>query len=226
MIPLPLIIPPILALITLYFLYTFFRTVFKIVAVLFTIMLLGIGVLSYYIIQDIKDVRGHATASKLYILTNHGRPIAALKVSGSQPIIFDDDQLNAISASLAQDAMDRILADNHQLFIYATSLLKTDGISLKLGSRNLSGAEALSLLNGTADKNLKAFIFVDIINSYAQDGASMIRAYKRREIILYPESLTFKVLRYIPDSVIDYAQSFARKEVNNVNLGQTQVLGQ
>jgi len=185
-------------------------------------MVVFMGIIFFLIINEINEMKRDTETSKLFIFSQENRVLSAFTVSnGEKPIILEDEELSSISSKLASNDLNSVLGSYHKLYIYKSYLIKSQDFNFEFSGRNLSYQEVLEIMNSTANKNLKAFIFANIINMYTQKGTDMVKSYKKEMIIVYPETITFKVLRFIPNSIIDHAQKFSKKEVNNGHLEQT-----
>ena len=160
-------------------------------------------------------------ASRLYVFSQDGKALSALVIKGSEkPVILEEDQLQALSSQLSLNDLSSIFSKNNLLYIYKSDIIENTDFKLEFSGKNLNSQEILGILNSSTDRNLKAFIFANIVNTYTLKGTDIIKGLKAGSIIIYPETFTFKILKYIPNNIIDYAQEFTKKEVNDGILEQ------
>lgn len=203
MIPWPIIITAIFSIGIMYFLYTFYKTVFKIISTVMGVLFLALGVLTFLIIQDVKEMREHAADPKLFILMQGDTVLSAVKVSSAEPEILEKNESVALAGRLKAGQYDAALGNNYQMYIYQAELLERDKVSMEVQGQKLEHKALLAILD-SGDQNLKAFIFVNIINEYNQ-GGKLVSAFRSGYVKVYPESITFKAVRKIPDSAFAYA---------------------
>ncbi len=195
--PLSFIIAAVMFLLVMYFFYTFFKKVFRVLLTVNIILFAFMGIVFYFIISDINEMKANIDTSRLYVFAQDNNALSAFTVKGNETLIIDEEQLKAISSRLPSNDLANIIGKNNMLFIYKSNLIENTNFKLEFTGKSLNSQEALEILNSSTDKNLKAFIFANIVNTYTSQGSYIIKGLKKKDIIIYPETFTFRILRFI-----------------------------
>ena len=167
--------------------------------------------MGYFIYKDQQGFKDQ-NSNNLYVLTLHNKTLVAFSIQGNNsPVFFNDNNLAAIDAAVQKEVSP---IGYNRTFVFRSELLDTTK-TYDFAQTKLTYPQMLAMLTNSSDANLKAFIFVSLINDYLQPDMLAVY-YQNGAISVYPETITFKVIRYVPESLLSYALSMRQTKAAQV----------
>lgn len=220
----------ILILIVVIILFIIFKTVlkafFKLFFYTFLILFLASGVLGYLIYKDAMDFKDNFTISdNLLLLEDNGKILTGFVLHpGGEPSILTSQQLNDFTNYYNSKQYGNMIGSNYKMFIIKMSAFKPEGtvdydgqqldrkrLIDSLRSDNpantyLQGVSGAAQNNIADDATLKASFFVILYtDDLGTDPLNIIFKYKEGNIVIYPETIMFKIIKYMPLDIISSA---------------------
>jgi hypothetical protein len=175
--------------------FKFISSLVKAVVFAFLLLIIIFSVIGLLVYLDAKDIQSNFSSSnKTILLVDNNKIILGFKI-----VDFADNQ-----------TMEQITGE--KLVNYSEFYAKKDYKSIKGDSYKLMIFNE-SLFNFSAKPSLKAFSN-SLSSSIKNEGiVFLIKGLKAKEIIIYPETITFKIIKYIPISLIEkVASRLVKKE--------------
>ncbi len=220
----------ILIFIILIILFIIFKTIlkafFKLFFYTFLILFLASGVFGYLVYRDATDFKDNFTISdNLLLLEDNGKILTGFVLHpGGEPSILTDQQLKDFTTYYNNNQYGNMIGSNYKMFIIKMSAFKNEGTvnynGQQLDRKRLidslrSDNPADTFLQGVPnaaqndvadDATLKASFFVILYtNDLGTDPLNIIFRYKEGNIIVYPETMMFKIIKYLPLDMVSSA---------------------
>lgn len=222
--------------IVLIILFIIFKTVlkafFKLFFFTFLILFLVTAVLGFLVYRDAMSFKDNFTVSdNLLLLEDNGKILTGFVLHpGGEPSILTDQQLRDFTTNYGNGQYQNMLGSNYKMFIIKLSAFKTEGaveydgqqlerkrLIDSLRSDNpaatfLQGMPGAPQANAADSATLKVSFFVILYtNDLGTDPLNIIFAYKAGNIIVYPETIMFKIIKYLPLDMISSAGLLSEK---------------
>ncbi len=220
----------ILIFIVIAILFIIFKTVlkafFKLFFYTFLILFLVSGVFVYLVYRDATDFKDKFTISdNLLLLEDKGKILTGFVLHpGGEPSILTDQQLRDFTTYYNNNQYQNMIESNYKMFIIKMSAFNSEG-TLEYDGQQLERKKLIDSLrsddpagtflqgvpgparNNMADAaTLKASFFVILYtNDLGTDPLNIIFRYKEGNIIVYPETIIFKIIKYMPLDIISSA---------------------
>ena len=215
-----------------------FFLVGKIIRALFVIslvtilLLLGVG---FFVYKDIVDIKTNVKEGIMVVLVDDGTVLSGFAVE-DEPVFFDDAQLSQLSAQYGSKDYSSMLGSKNRLFIVDAKMieeLKDEPIGSPEGSEGKAIPASLALtalrsnepsqvlaskdpsmeLAGASSSQIKGDLLASIFTeSVIQDPANAITQLKNDNLNVYPQTALFRVLQYIPVSMVKKLVSDAKEK--------------
>ena len=195
-----------LAVIIIYFATKFLGKAFKIITKILLLLVMVLVVLTLLVSKDMNDLRkGFTEKNNTFFLYDNNRLYSAVTLKPmSDPnlnidsfIYFESEDMARTEQSLGvkldqRDLLD-IVTSEKPAFVLAEKTQREYNISveeLERGFRNMYGSE----------EKLKGYLFAAMLSNrfQAQKPGELVEDVKERKLIIYPETISFKVIRYMP----------------------------
>ncbi len=213
----------ILIFIVIAILFIVFKTVlkafFKLFFYTFLILFLVFGVFGFLVYRDATDFKNKFTVSdNLLLLEDNGKILTGFVLHpGGEPSILTDQQLRDFTGYYNNNQYQNMIGSNYKMFIIKMSAFKTEG-TVEYDGQQLERKRLIDSLrsddpvgtflqdvpgparNNLADSaTLKVSFFVILYtNDFGTDPLKIVFSYKEGNIIIYPETMMFKIIKYIP----------------------------
>ncbi|MFH1316459.1 MAG: hypothetical protein ABII01_03005 [Candidatus Woesearchaeota archaeon] len=192
----------------------------KIVHIISTLIFVVFTVLIIFIFMDVKDFQDNFQDSETRFMLVHGNEVKSAIISYSGNASFaNESELVSYSDLLAEDNLLLVKGDAFKMFLISTKIMdEIDDYYFESDIFNLTKNQAYqvltddnyaeSLMNDSNIKDissLRAYVFSDIISNHivGPDNQNFfIEQLKSRNIIIFPETIMFKLIRIIPISWI------------------------
>ncbi|MFC1698301.1 hypothetical protein ACFL1H_08250 [Nanoarchaeota archaeon] len=160
------------------------------------IILAVVGV--FFIFQDVNDLQTKfPTEPKIFLLKEENQALVGFNVIDFANLQQDDlitaDELATISQLLEQKDYKTILGDKYKLFLIDINLIK-DKLTLQ---------ELDAVRDSSTPIEIRASIFLNALDEF-QDFTLIIKEYKKGNIDIYPRTILFRAIKWIPNFVIDW----------------------
>lgn len=196
------LIPIIITVLVVVFVWTIFKKLFKILFFIGIVLFLIIAGTTYYIYQDIVDLRQNLDGStKKIMLVDNNKVITGFLLNGEVNLL-SDGKLEEYSSHLKEKNYEKILENSYKLMIFNLNIvsdLNTDEIELE--DKTISKQDALSDLKSEKGMQEKADLFGAILTEEVfspKNPLFLFSEYKKGNIIVYPETAFFKAVKIMP----------------------------
>lgn len=216
---------PILAVIVIYIIFiciayfilnNFWKAFFS-TGVIFAI--LGI-VLGIFLFLDAQDIQENFQTKEKIIILEHNKMVSAGFRSGREAVSIDARILANYSEALKNSEHDQIIGEDYRIIIYSLSLIEElDNFSITILETEFDKQEIVKIMRneGKADywaqklfvedyHQLRNIIFSELMNqklSGPENTEVFIKGLKSGEIKIYPETMVFKTIKFLPGSWIE-----------------------
>ncbi|MFH1053523.1 MAG: hypothetical protein V1740_03855 [Candidatus Woesearchaeota archaeon] len=192
----------------------------KIIHIISTLIFVVFTVLIIFIFMDVKDFQDNFQDSETRFMLVHGNEVKSAIISYSGNASFaNESELVSYSDLLAEDDLLMVKGDAFKMFLINTEIMdEIDGYNFESDIFNLTKDQAYqvltddnyagSLMNDSNIKDissLRAYVFSDIISNHivGPDNQNLfVEQLKSRNMIIFPETIMFKLIKIIPISWI------------------------
>ncbi|MEK6916990.1 MAG: hypothetical protein AABW92_04545 [Nanoarchaeota archaeon] len=181
----------------------FLKAIKKLLKLLFlaiTIILLITAVFGYFFIKDVKDIAADFSEEKTIIFfTKQNQIITGLTRENNKTIIIERKNLGNYNEYYASQNYEEMLGEDERLlFLEVSNLEETNNTNLlfKILEQRIP---ALNITDKIAEKvsdKETANIILQIVDNIKQDPSYVFKAYKEDKLVVYPETLVFKTIKY------------------------------
>ncbi len=187
---LPLII--ILALILVILLFKIIKNVIKTLLYFLLAFIIISGVFGYFVYKDVRELsNGILEGENIFILKDDTEFITGFILNkGNETSQIDN--LEELEDYYQNNELDKILEDKYKLFIF-----ETDAFEGELNQIIVDGIEILGLIDIPVQIDPSSHAFLILIMQYKEDPKQIISDYKEGKIIIYPETLIIKTIKYL-----------------------------
>jgi len=230
------LIPIIIIIFILFIAWTLFKKIFKVLFYIGVIIILLIAVNSYFLYQDVADLRQNlANSEKKVILVDDEEVITGFLLNGEVDFL-DSKQIEEFSSYLEDKNYNQILGESYKLMVFNIDIISNLNIAeVEIGDNKISKDDIISILKSnnpfalltdesvveddltinledTKDNTkVKAALFGivltdNILNS--KNPLFFLSEFKKGNIAIYPETILFKTVKFIP---ISFLKSSAEK---------------
>ncbi|MBW2984569.1 hypothetical protein KY361_05610 [Candidatus Woesearchaeota archaeon] len=215
----PLVIGAAVFFIALAVIFAVVKGIMKIIFSVFSIIIVLSLVGGAFIASDFMDLRENfPNEEKTMLLKDENKALAGsiiISLEDENPTLITQEQLDSYSGYLQEDNLKAILGDKYKLIIVDLGALRElEAETFNLGEE-YSKEFLISVLESDEPKSLfieeygeeptmdelelKAAVFGVMFGNIGP--IILIEQYKKDNIIFYPETAVFKVMRYLPVSV-------------------------
>jgi hypothetical protein len=208
------------------------KGVIRIVFSILTIIMLVMGV---SLALDAKEFRERfALEEKKMILIEENDVLAGFTMMSAEeePTFLTQEQVDAYSASLKEDDLNTILGKSYKLMIMDLDVFEEINIDMfdiqgQLFSKELLISvfrsddpgklieEELDATYNADDAELKGAFFGLLFNEVMTSPIYFLEKYKEKDILIYPETTIFKVIRFIPIDLFKEALDTALSKIKD-----------
>ena len=187
---LPLII--ILALILVILLFKIIKNVIKTLLYFLLAFIIISCVFGYFVYKDVRELsNGILEGENIFILKDDTEFITGFILNkGNETSQIDN--LEELEDYYQNNELDKILEDKYKLFIF-----ETDAFEGELNQIIVDGIEILGLIDIPVQIDPSSHAFLILIMQYKEDPKQIISDYKEGKIIIYPETLIIKTIKYL-----------------------------
>tara|TARA_Y100000294_G_scaffold167819_1_gene177379 strand:- start:42 stop:776 length:735 start_codon:yes stop_codon:yes gene_type:complete len=224
-----------------------FKVVKQVLKLTFLITILTIvvlGLFSYLVYQDMGDLKENFSFNdNLLILQNENQLLTGVKLNFEKISDFEEleafnslsqDQINEYNPYYTNEEYDKILGDHYKiLFIDYNTFQDIQEIEVLnkaysnefvlqvLESQNPMELLTPKSLNIKSSENIKPILFTMLLTEKIklQKSTFLITEMKNKNIRVYPETITFKIIKYIP---VDFMQDQLAKISEKVKQEEEQ----
>jgi len=189
----------------------------KIIASIVLVLIIISIIFGVFLYMDVKDLEdGFSGEDKLFLLRHNYEFITGFSgVSFEEMNFLTEEKLS--DHNLKKAALDDILQDRFKLFIFDSKAF--EGIEeIEIKGQVYSKEESFELLEsddlnfGVGKEEAKSAIFgIMIQKAMSKDPLFIFKEYKNENLIVYPETITFKTIKNIPMSLADKLISMLKK---------------
>jgi len=190
------IIGIVLAIVLVILVFKFVKSMVKALTILLVILVMLSVVFSFLVYRDIRDFRKDLKEGEnLFILKDKEHFVTGFILSqGNQtdPI----DNLEELETHYNDKDYKKILGDKQRLFIFEYEHLETEDDFSKILK---NGMGVLDILGISIDVDVEsyAFMYIMLKNYKDKDHMNFIKDYKEEKLIVYPETLMFRILKFV-----------------------------
>lgn len=187
------------------FVWAILKRLFKLLSYISIIIVVIIGVNAFFIYNDVIDLKKNfADSTKKIILVDNDKALTGLLLNDETKII-EQQELNKISANLANKDYERAQGESYKLMIFDIDVLSSLNDDLSMGESTISREKAISILNSSNDEMEKADLFESILGYNiltSKNPLFFFSQFKEGNIIVYPETALFKTVKIIPVGLV------------------------
>lgn len=237
----PLIAVAVILIVVLGIIYLFVKGIFKIISYIWGALFLVLVVLSLFLFVDISDFQDNFSSStNLILLTSDNEVVTGFILDGQEPILLNNmshyaDLYNRSRYAALLGEHYKVLFVEAQVFSdvekvqISKYLFDGEFVLETIRSENpmeMYAAKIAELENADEDEVLeqidalytdagqfRSLLFASVFSAsqQSQDPLIMVQHIQSGDIEIYPETITFRVMRYIPPALLE---NFPRGEVN------------
>ena len=202
-------------------LFKLIKNVFKVIVTLVGILVVLSLVFSVVVFTDVKDItEGMQNQEKLFLFEHDGEFVTGFSGISLENVSFlNEEKLGEYNTK--NDDLDYLLGESFNLFIINSDAFE-DIDKIKFEDNDLSKKEAFELIESTdlgdelglegSDKEIKGAIFAVLLGeSIERDKLFIFKQFKEGNLVVYPETITFKIIENIPMSLVDNLISKIKK---------------
>jgi hypothetical protein len=213
--PILIIIGVVVFLLVMGIILSLIKGVIRIIFSIFTIVMLVVGV---SLILDVNDFRKNfLTEEKKMILVEDNNILAGfiMTTEDQEPTFLTKEEIDAYSSSLQVGNLDAILGDSYKVMVLDLKVFEELPIDLFDIQGNMLSKEAvisvfrsdnpgsiieeeLGATYQSSDSELKGAFFGLLFNEVMTSPVYFLEKYKEKDISIYPETMIFKAIGYIP----------------------------
>jgi len=207
-----------------------FRKTLKISGKVFSVIFIISSIVMFFLFRDVNSFnQGFQTEEKVFLLDDGGL-ITGLRVTDFDDTksitYFDDAELEILEAKYLDENYSDILDDSWKMFVIDSSVLRkageveiddeqiiTNNQAFKILRSDNPNLEMFTIMYGDIkesqiqkipDAELKANIFTVRFSQVLNDDPGIFYSgVKNKNIIIYPETILFKIVKVIPEKHID-----------------------
>ena len=225
---LAIILPFLIALVIFIFILKIVHNVIK--AFFYTALLMFILFISlgYWVYNDTLDLKDHfINSSKIFLLEDKNGIIAGISVHQDEKEYITETIAEDYSNNIVNDDYNGILGDKYKLFVlnmdifsrietvnlFGKEISKGDFFMImesenpKVTLNNYFSADdpvfTMMLAGSKDDADIKSRVFSHISGRLiSKDPLLLLNSYREGEIVIYPETITFKLIKYLPINAV------------------------
>ena len=225
---LAIILPFLIALVIFIFILKIVHNVIK--AFFYTALLMFILFISlgYWVYNDTLDLKDHfINSSKIFLLEDKNGIIAGISVHQDEKEYITETIAEDYSNNIVNDDYNGILGDKYKLFVlnmdifsrietvnlFGKEISKGDFFMImesenpKVTLNNFFSADdpvfTMTLAGSKDDADVKSRVFSYISGRLiSKDPSLLLDSYREGDIVIYPETITFKLIKYMPNNVV------------------------
>lgn len=209
----------------------------KIMLIVSFVLLIIFGVFSYLLYQDVKDMQeGFSELSSIVLLEDNGNILTGVKIGQKSKMITQDEfelykensndleklkedyyKVMLVKLEILQDLEEVEVFDKKVNGKKAINILKSNTPSVDFLGAGYKGRIVFENEDVTITDPLKfkaAFFGVLFTNEILKNGnpLSLLSYYKQGDIVIYPETILFKVFKRLPISLVKGVFSTAKEK--------------
>lgn len=214
------------------FFFNVCKTILKIFALVSLVLFLVLGIFGYFVYKDVMEFQQRFKEERnTFLLYDNNNIAAGFAQQNGNFSLLTNDELVVARQAYKTNAFESLKGNYKIIIVNAAIFNQSETVDLdkivnipgiRLGTR--TNKDLLEFING---KNIQvmgyeikheefgnsAFALM-LSSSLEKNGPGfMIHGLKDGNIIIWRETITFKVIKYIPDSMINKAESLVKKEV-------------
>ena len=187
-------------------LYKIFKTVIHAIMVMVTIISVLLIVASVMLVMDASDIKNkYPTEEKIFILADNTTILTGF-VQGADLVPISPAELAGYSAALNKKDYSAILGPHYKLFIIDINAIDALPDGIMVDNQSLAKPQLVDILEGKpsplfigADaQQVRSGLFALSVQKVMSDPVFIISQFRKGNIIIYPETVLFKFLRYFP----------------------------
>lgn len=200
--------------------YKILKSILKALFVASIIVSVSLAVVGFMLIKDVNDIKANfQTMPRLMLLEDNDEVLTGLIINDGEAVKINRSHLMLLSEQLRNNQKADMLEDNYKMITYSLDLLKDmDNFSLSFGSVELPRDEIIVLMKNEgrakywAEKmfipdyqEVRTLVFSELLQqkwSGEQNIPLFINGLKSGTIKIYPETITFKLIKFIPSSLM------------------------
>ena len=194
------------------------KKIIKAIFLATAVLAIVLVVTGYFVVQDVNDLQENfQTSPKLILLVDNNTLLTGFSSDASaEPI--KSSEIEAIRQAVQQENFKAIPQEYYKTVVYSKESLESlNDIKIKIADRELTKEQAMrvvldvqfatamskELFINNAEE-LRVFVFSTIINDYftGEQGNNFINGLQQGTIMIYPETITFKLIKVIPSGLI------------------------
>jgi uncharacterized membrane protein len=210
------------------FFFKALKTVLKIFTLICTVLFVISLVFGYFIYKDVKEFQQRSLEAKSFFLEEDGKLLAGFVQENQNISVIKEGEMIRFDGGYSAGDYDAMLGKNYKMFIVKSVFfnpnksvsmkqfssldvgIKYDDMLYYLRNGKFRGSNPFSQF-GIPEEEMKSRIFsIMLMSELSDDPTSLIFALKNGNILIYKETISFKIIKQLPDSVVDKV-----KEVQN-----------
>ena len=214
-----IILIAILVAIALFFIsFWIIKKIIKAIFLATAVLAIVLVVTGYFVVQDVNDLQENfQTSPKLILLVDNNTLLTGFASAASaEPI--NAGEVEAIRQAVQQQNFKSIPQQYYKTIVYSKESLESlSEVNIKIADRELTKEQALRIMLDEQfaagmskelfiddPEEFRIFVFSTIINDYftGEQSKNFINGLQQGTIIIYPETITFKLIKVIPTGLI------------------------
>jgi len=204
--PLEQIISIIVFIVVLVLIWGIFKKLFKLMFFAGIIISLLLILNLFFIYHDFKDLRENFSVLEKKVILKDGDKVLMGLVLNEDTELMTIKQLNDYSLLLKDDKYDKILDDSYKLMVFDVEIISNLDDKIEIEDEIFTQDQIITILKSkNTDKEEKASIFSTILEDEilsSRNPLFFFSEFKNGNIIIYPETALFKIVKFIPLSFI------------------------
>ncbi len=204
--------------IAIYLVFKIVKTIIKTLMVITSLTVIILIIASIVLVSDISDFNNNFRySSKMILLKEGDKMLSGVIVNGEANPVPNAD-LEKYSQLLSQNKYEDVLGGNYKLMVLKMECvddMKFDEINVN--ETVIRKSEVPVILRSNAP--IKFNVFGEIVKLISNDQLFILQQYKKGNLIVYPETPVFKLVKAIPYAFI---KSVVMRGVEEVRSGLNQ----
>tara|TARA_Y100000310_G_C20553718_1_gene749449 strand:- start:465 stop:1118 length:654 start_codon:yes stop_codon:yes gene_type:complete len=169
-------------------------------------MIVIILIFSFFIYNDVMDMKENfSKSSNLLLLEDNGKALAGF-VMQEPPQILTEEKLDQYSTYLIDDDYSKVLGSSYKLLLIDIEIISNlNQESFIVENEEFTKNEILTELRTSDNLEYRTALFSMIFSNYIIGQGNVLyflESYKKGNIFIYPETITFKLIKSVPLSLV------------------------
>lgn len=188
------------------------KTIMKALAIITSLTIIILIIVSVIVIADISEFKNNFRySSKMILLEDKDRMIMGVTLNGGANPIPDAD-LESYSDKISQRSYEEVIGRNYKLIIMNMKTVEEmDFKEITINQTVVKKSEVPTILRSNAP--IKLDVFNNIVRMISDDQLFIFQQYKKGNLMVYPETPVFKLIKAIPSTFI---KSLVQRSVEEV----------